>query len=727
MRFLTPLSAVLLMLLVAACSTQRVEIIHIDTVIYPSDEFEDVDEMIANPFFSVSQLPFEAPNFDVIRDEDFLPAFEEAMNQQIQEIEAITNSAAEPTFENTLVAMEESGQLMTRVHRVFFNMTSANTNETIQQIQAEIAPRLAAHSDDIYLNSALFERVDSLYEIRDELDLDDESRQLLTETHRDFVRAGARLSDEEQARMRDINERISSLTTEFQEKLLAMTRERAVVVDDEALLDGLSPDRIAASREAAEERGHEGNYLLSITNTTRQPILTSLNNRDLRQRVWEASAYRGIGEDDGIDTRPIILELAELRAERSELLGYPNYATYALEPQTAQNPGRVLEMLEGLIPPVIANTEQEAEQIEEMMREDGIENDLRPWDWEYYAEKVRQAKYDIDDDEVRPYFELNRVLEDGVFYTMERLYGITFEERYDLPVYHPDVRVFDVFDEDGEQLGLFYGDFFERDSKRGGAWMNSFVVQSHLLDQKPVVVNVLNISRPAEGEPALISFDNVTTLFHEMGHAVHGLFSDVTYPSLAGTSVPRDFVEFPSTFEEDWAIHPEVLENYAIHHETGEQIPSDLLEKIIAAREFNQGFDTHEYMGATMVDMEWHLLGSDGVPDDVIAHEEAALEKYNLDHEAVPPRYRSTYFAHIFSGGYEANYYAYIWSEILAADAFAYMEERGGLTRENGDHYRQTILSRGGSRDAMDLYLDFRGQEPDVDHLLRRRGLEPAE
>ncbi len=727
MRFLTPLSAVLLMLLVAACSTQRVEIIHIDTVIYPSDEFEDVDEMIANPFFSVSQLPFEAPNFDVIRDEDFLPAFEEAMNQQIQEIEAITNSAAEPTFENTLVAMEESGQLMTRVHRVFFNMTSANTNETIQQIQAEIAPRLAAHSDDIYLNSALFERVDSLYEIRDELDLDDESRQLLTETHRDFVRAGARLSDEEQARMRDINERISSLTTEFQEKLLAMTRERAVVVDDEALLDGLSPDRIAAAREAAEERGHEGNYLLSITNTTRQPILTSLNNRDLRQRVWEASAYRGIGEDDGIDTRPIILELAELRAERSELLGYPNYATYALEPQTAQNPGRVLEMLEGLIPPVIANTEQEAEQIEEMMREDGIENDLRPWDWEYYAEKVRQAKYDIDDDEVRPYFELNRVLEDGVFYTMERLYGITFEERYDLPVYHPDVRVFDVFDEDGEQLGLFYGDFFERDSKRGGAWMNSFVVQSHLLDQKPVVVNVLNISRPAEGEPALISFDNVTTLFHEMGHAVHGLFSDVTYPSLAGTSVPRDFVEFPSTFEEDWAIHPEVLENYAIHHETGEQIPSDLLEKIIAAREFNQGFDTHEYMGATMVDMEWHLLGSDGVPDDVIAHEEAALEKYNLDHEAVPPRYRSTYFAHIFSGGYEANYYAYIWSEILAADAFAYMEERGGLTRENGDHYRQTILSRGGSRDAMDLYLDFRGQEPDVDHLLRRRGLEPAE
>jgi peptidyl-dipeptidase Dcp len=727
MRFLTPLSAVLLMLLLAACSTPRIELIHVDTIIYPSDEFEDDEEMIANTFFSVSLLPFEAPNFDEIRDEDYLPAFEEGMNQQIQEIQVIANSAAEPTFENTIAAMEESGQLLTRVHRVFFNMTSAHTNETIQQIQAEIAPRLAAHSDDIYLNSALFQRVDTLYETREELELDQESRQLLTETHRDFVRAGARLSDDEQARMREINERISSLTTGFQEQLLAMTRERAVIVEDEELLDGLSPDRIAAAREAADDRGHEGKYLLSITNTTRQPILTGLNNRELRQRVWEASAYRGIGEDGGIDTRPIVLELAELRAERSELLGYPNYAAYALEPQTAQHPDRVLEMLEDLIPPVIANTEQEADQIEEMMREDGIEDDLEPWDWEYYAEKVREAKYDIDDEEVRPYFELNRVLEDGVFYTMERLYGITFEERNDLPVYHPDVRVFNVFDEDGDQLGLFYGDFFERDSKRGGAWMSSFVVQSHLLDQRPVVVNVLNIPRPAEGEPALISFDNVRTLFHEMGHAVHGLFSDVTYPSLAGTSVPRDFVEFPSTFEEDWAIHPEVLENYAIHHETGEQIPSDLLEKIIAAREFNQGFNTYEYLGATMIDMEWHLLESGEIPDDVIAHELAALEQYNLDHDAVPPRYKSAYFAHIFAGGYAANYYAYIWSEILAADAFAFMKERGGLTRENGDHYRATILSRGGSRDAMDLYLDFRGQEPDVEHLLRRRGLEPAE
>jgi peptidyl-dipeptidase Dcp len=721
MRLLPSVTTVVLSLLLVACSTQRVEIIYVDTIADPPDD------MIDNPFFSASQLPFEAPDFDDIRDDDYMPAFEEGMRQELQEIDAIVSNPADPTFDNTLVALERSGQLLTRVERVFFNMTSAHTNETIQEIQSELAPRLAAHSDNIYLNSELFDRINTLYENRDNLNLDGDSYQLLVDTHRDFVRAGARLSDEEQTRMREINERISSLTTEFQELLLAMTRERAVIVDDADLLEGLSSDRIAAAREAADERGHSGSYLLNITNTTRQPVLESLDNREMRQRVWEASAYRGTGENGGIDTQPIVLELTELRAERAELLGYPNYASYALDPQTAQNPDRVLDMLNNLIPAVIANTEEEAADIMDLMSEDGIEDDLQPWDWEYYAEKVRQARYDLDDAEVRPYFELNRVLEDGVFYTMERLYGITFEERRDLPVYHPDVRVFNVFDEDGEQLGLFYADYFERDSKRGGAWMSSFVTQTHLLDQKPVIVNVLNIPPPATGEPALISFRNVTTLFHEMGHAVHGLFSDVNYPSQAGTAVPRDFVEFPSTFEEDWAIHPEVLANYAVHYETGEPIPDELLERIIAAREFNQGFDTYEYLGATMIDMEWHLLGSDEIPSEVTSFENQSLEKYNLDHQAVPPRYKSTYFAHIFSGGYAANYYAYIWSEILAADAFAFMREQGGLTRENGDHYRNTILSRGGSREAMDLYLDFRGQEPDVDHLLRRRGLDTGD
>ncbi len=676
-----------------------------------------------NPFYTPSTLPFEAPDFDAISDEHYKPALLAGMEQEMGEIEEIAANPEPPTFENTIVAMERSGQLLDRVRRVFSNMNSAHTNETIQQIQSEMAPRFAEHSDNIRLNADLFERVRTLYDRKDELDLTEAEEKLLRDNYRSFVRSGALLGLMEQERIREINAELSSLSTEFQQKLLEMTRERAVIIDDESELEGLSRDRIAAAKEAAEDRGHEGKYLLSITNTTRVPVLTSLKNRDVRRRVWEASAHRGIGEDGSIDTRPIVLRLAELRAERAQLLGYENFATFALEPQTAENPDNVIDMLTDLIPAVKANTGREAEMIRQKMLEDGIDDQVRPWDWEYYAERVRESEYDINDAEIRPYFELDRVLKDGVFYAMNRLYGITFEERFDLPVYHDDVRVFDVFDHDGEQLGLFYADYFARDSKRGGAWMSSYVGQSHLLDKKPVVVNVLNIAKPAEGEPALITFDNVTTLFHEMGHGVHGLFSDVKYPSQAMTAVPRDFVEFPSTFEEDWAIHPEVLANYAIHYETGERIPQDLLDRIIAARAFNQGFETQEYVAATMIDKEWHLLTPDEIPDDVMEFENFALAKYNLDYEPVPPRYKSPYFAHIFSGGYSANYYAYIWSEILAADAFAYMKERGGLTRENGDHYRETILSRGGSREAMDLYMDFRGEEPGVDALLRRRGL----
>jgi peptidyl-dipeptidase Dcp len=683
----------------------------------------DPDRMADNPFYSPSDLPFEAPDFDRIDESHFSGAFLDGMAFELQEIEDIAFNPEEPTFENTIVAMERSGVLLNRTRRVFNNLTSAHTNEKLREIQSEFAPKFAAHSDNIYLNRSLFMRVQSLYDRKGEMNLDDAALKLLEDTYRDFVRSGILLNEEMQQKMRQINERISSLTTQFQEHLLDLTKERAVIIDDVRLLDGLSSERISAAQEAAQERGLDGRYHLSITNTTRVPILTSLNNRDVRRQIWEASAYRGLGQDGGIDTRHIVLELAQLRAERAELLGYPNFASYALEPQTAQNPENVLEMLTGLIPEVVANTEKEAVLIKELMAEDGINEELQPWDWEFYAEKVRKSRFDIDESEIRPYFELNRVLKDGVFYTMNRLYGITFEERSDLPVYHPDVRVFNVFDEGGIQIGLFYGDYFARDSKRGGAWMSSFVIQSHLMAQKPVIVNVLNISRPAEGEPALISFDNVTTLFHEMGHAVHGLFSDVKYPSQAGTSVPRDFVELPSTFEEDWAIHPEVLKNYAMHYETGEQIPQELLDRVIAARDFNQGFNTYEYLGAAMIDLEWHLLGSDDIPDNVEAFEQAALEKYGLDWYAVPPRYKSAYFSHIFSGGYSANYYAYIWSEILAADAFAFMRERGGLTRENGNHYREYILSRGGSLDVMELYRNFRGGDPDVIHLLERRGL----
>jgi len=679
--------------------------------------------MSENPFYTESTLPFEAPNFDVIENRHFMPAFERGMEEQLTEIDSIATQESEPTFENTIVAMELSGDLLTRVQRVFYNLTSAHTNDEIQEIQSELAPKLAAHSDNIYLNSDLFNRVETLYQNIEQLELDEESQKLLTDTYRDFVRAGAQLNEEQQSRMREINERISSLTTEFQDKLLEMTRERAVVVEDEAMLDGLSSDRIASAKQLAEERDLENSYLINISNTTRHPLLSSLNNREMRKQLWEASAYRGLGENGGIDTRPIVLELAELRAERANLLGYETYASYALEPQTGESPERVLDLLKDLIPPVIRNSDAEAELIREFMIQDGIEDDLQPWDWEYYAEKVRQDRYDINESEVRKYFELDKVLDDGVFYTMERLFGITFEERFDLPVYHEDVRVWNVMDEDGSQIGLFYGDFFSRDSKRGGAWMNSFVVQSHLKEKNPVVVNVLNITPPAEGEPALVSFSNVTTLFHEMGHAVHGLFSDVTYPSLAGTSVPRDFVEFPSTFQEDWAILPEVLENYAVHHETGERIPQDLLDKLVEARNFNQGFDTYEYLAATLLDMEWHLLEPSEIPSDVVAFEQASLAKYNLANPAIPPRYKSTYFSHIFSGGYSANYYAYIWSEILAADAFSFMSNQGGLTRENGDRFRNYILSQGGSDEAMDLYRDYRGGEPDVKHLLERRGL----
>ncbi|MFO7846145.1 MAG: M3 family metallopeptidase [Balneolaceae bacterium] len=679
--------------------------------------------MSENPLFTESTLPFEAPDFDAIENEHFPPAFERGMEEQLSEIEQIASNDEEPTFENTILAMEQSGKLLSRAQRVFFNLASAHTNDEIQEIQSEFAPKFAAHSDDIMLNTELFNRVENLYQQRDDLNLDRESLKLLEDTHRDFVRAGARLTEEEQQRMRQINEQISSLTTGFQENLLELTRERVVIVDDEEMLDGLSRNRIASAKSAAEDRGYEGQYLLTINNTTRHPLLASLHNRELRQELWEASANRGIGQDGGIDTRSTVLELAQLRAERANLLGYETYAHYALEPQTAGSPSNVLDMLSDLIPAVNENVEAEGDFIREMMQRDGIDDELQPWDWEYYAEKVRAEQYSFDEDEVQAYFELDTVLKDGVFYAMEKLYGITFEERDDLPVYHPDVRVFTVYDSDGSELGLFYGDYFSRDSKRGGAWMNSFVLQSEMEGKRPVVSNVLNITPPSDGDPALISFDNATTMFHEMGHAVHGLFSDVTYPSLSGTSVPRDFVEFPSTFEEDWAILPEVLENYAIHYETGERIPQDLLERLIEARQFNQGFDTYEYLGATLVDMEWHLLDTGEVPEDVIEFENQSLAKHNLDNPVIPPRYKSPYFAHIFSGGYSANYYAYIWSEILAADAFAFMKEQGGLTRENGDRYRQHILSRGGSRDAMELYEEYRGGEPDVEHLLIRRGL----
>ncbi len=679
--------------------------------------------MTDNPFFEPSSLPFMAPDFDAIQFEHYKPAFERGMDEQLREVEEIANNPEPPTFENTLEAMERTGVLLTRVQRVFFNMTSAHTNSDIQELQSELSPMLSAHSDNIMLNRNLFARIETLYNQIDDLGLDDESRQLLTRNYQNFIRAGALLSDEEQERIREINSRLSSLGTKFSENVLKTSQERAVIVESRDQLDGLSDSRIRAAAEAAADRGHEGKYLLSITNTTRQPITASLNNRDTRRKVWEASAYRGLGKDGHVDNQPIILEIAKLRAERAELLGYENFAAYRLEQQMAGNPDSAYEILLDMLPAVKENTRAEADQVRELLRADGVDDDIRPWDWEYYAEQVRARNYEVDDDEIRPYFELERVIHDGMFHTMKLQYGITFEERHDLPVYHPDVRVFDVMDSDGEQIGLFYADYFARDSKRGGAWMSSFVVQNHLFGHKPVIVNVLNIPPPAEGEPALISLGNVTTLFHEMGHAVHGLFSDVRFPSLAGTATPRDFVEFPSTFEEDWAIDPDILKNYAVHYETGEPIPQELLDRFLQAQQFNQGFDTFEYIAASLIDLDWHTLASDEIPDDVRKFEQQVLAKYGVDWEFVPPRYKSGFFNHVWPGGYAASYYAYIWSEVLAADAFAHVNAQGGFGSEASRKYKNYILSRGGSQEPMELYKAFRGQEPGVEALLRRRGL----
>ncbi len=680
-------------------------------------------DLANNPFMSPSSLPLMAPDFTKIRDEHYLPALLEGMKQHAAEVEAIANNPEPPTVENTLVALERSGALLMRTARVFGNLAGTDTNPTIQKVQAEFSPKMAAHQDSILLNPKLFERVKSIYDAREVLNLDAETKRLVEQTHLRMVRAGAELSEDAKTRIRALNEEQAGLMTAFQQALLKQTERAAVIVDDVAQLDGLSEGQIAAAAEAAKAAGHEGKWLIRITNTTRQPVLTSLKNRELRQRVWEASANRGLVDGEG-DTRPMVLRLAQLRAERAALLGKPNHAAFQLENQMAGTPEAVLKMLSDLAPTVVENTKKEAADIQALIDAQGGGFQLQPWDWEFYAEQVRAQKYDLDPELVKPYFELDRVLRDGVFYTLNRFYGVSFNERKDLPVYHPDVRVFDVIDSDGTQIGLFYADYFARPSKRGGAWMSTFVDQSELLNQKPVALNVMNIPKPVEGQPALMTFDEVTTMFHEVGHGVHGLFSKVKYPSLAGTAVPRDFVEFPSQFEEDWAKHPEILANYAKHHQTGEPIPAELMQKVLNASGFNQGFDTLEYVAASFLDMEWHTLPPGAVVEDVEAFEKAALAKHGVDFAPVPPRYRSAFFAHVFPGGYSSGYYAYIWSEVLAADAFAFVTEQGGLNAELGAAYRQGILSRGGTEDPMEMYVKWRGKQPDADNLLYRRGLK---
>ena len=682
------------------------------------------DAASANPFFAESSLPFALPPFDQIDDAHYRPAFERGMADQLVEIEAIANTADTPTFENTVVQMERSGRLLTRVANVFFGLTSADTNDVLDAIEAEIAPTLSAHNDQILLNDTLFARVKTLYDERDGLDLDAEARRLVEEYYTDFVRAGAQVSAAEKERLKAINAELATLGTAFSQNVLGEVNAAAVSVDTQEELAGLSKNEIAAAAEAAVARDLEGKYVIALLNTSGQPALSSLENRALRERIMAASQARG-RQGGEFDNRDIVTRMARLRAERAQMLGYPNHAAYILEQQTAQTVDAVNERLASLTPPAVANAQAEAVDLQEMIGTEDGDFALAGWDWAYYTEKVRAARYAFDASQLRPYFEMNTVLTNGVFYAATQLYGLTFKERSELPVYHPDVRVFEVFDAGGAPLGLFLGDFYARPSKRGGAWMNAYVSQSHLLGTQAVVANHLNIPKPPAGEPTLLTFDEVTTMFHEFGHALHGLFSDVRYPYFAGTSVPRDFVEYPSQVNEMWATWPEVLTHYAVHHETGEPMPTELLDKVLATVTFNQGFATTEYLAASLLDMAWHQLSPEDVPDadGLVAFEAAALKEAGVALDAVPPRYRSTYFSHIFAGGYSAGYYSYIWSEVLDADSVEWFKEHGGLTRENGDHFRASLLSRGGSVEAMTLFRNFRGADPDITPLLTRRGL----
>ncbi len=676
-----------------------------------------------NPFFEPSALPFHAPPFDRIRDADYKPAIEEGMKQQLAQVDSIANQAAPPTFDNTLVAMERSGRLLTRVMNVFNAITSANTDDTLQAVMTEEAPKLAAHRDAIYLNEKLFKRIKSIYDRRDSLGLNPEQKRLAWYYYDQFVRLGALLSDSDKAKLRSLNQEESKLSTEFQNKLLAGTKAGAVVVDDSAELAGLSASDIDAAAHAAEQRGLSGKWVLPLQNTTQQPAQAYLKDRALRKRLFEASTMR-TEHGDSNDTRAVIQRLAKERAERAKLLGYPTYAAYSLSDEMAKTPKNAIGLLMKVVRPAVAKAHAEAADMQKLIDRQGGGFKLRAWDWQYYAEQVRKAKYDLDESQIRPYFELDRVLKDGVFYAANKLYGLTFKERHDIPVYNPDVRVFEVFDANGDSLALFYCDYFKRDNKEGGAWMDSFVGQSHLLGTLPVVFNVANFTKPAPGQPALLSFDDVTTMFHEFGHALNGMFSNVEYPSLSGTNTSRDFVEFPSQFNEHWAMDPQVFAHYAHHYETGAPMPAALVAKIRKARTFNQGFATTEYLEAALLDMAWHTLSADAPLQNVDSLEARALRKDGFDIPQVPPRYHTSYFAHIWDGGYAAGYYAYLWSEVLDDDAFSWFEAHGGLTRANGQRFRDMILSRGRTEDEATMFRNFQGRDPSIEPLLEDRGLK---
>ena len=676
-----------------------------------------------NPLYVTSALPFQAPPFDRIKDAHYQPAIEEGMRRHLAEVRTIADNPAPATFANTFLALEQSGMLLTRASSVFFAMTGAHTNPTLQAAEEALAPKLAEHSDAIHLDPTLFTRVKSVYDARDTLGLTPEQKTVVEHTYDGFVRAGAQLSDADKAELRTLNSEESSLTTAFGSKLLAAGNAGGVFVSDKAKLDGMDEGAIAAAADAANAAGKDGQWLLSLQNTTQQPVLASLKDRALREQVMAASLGRA-EKGDGNDTRATIQRLAELRARKAQLLGFPNYAAYSIADQMAGTPEVALKLLTDTVPAATARARAELARIQGVVDAQQGGFTAGAADWDFYAEQVRKADFDLDEAQIRPYFELDRVLKDGVFFAANQLYGITAKERKDIPVYHPDVRVFDIIDADGKQLALFYLDPFKRESKQGGAWMGNFVEQNGLTGDIPVVYNVETFTRPAAGQPALLSFDDVTTLFHEFGHALHGFFSKTQYPSVAGTNVPRDFVEFPSQFNEHWALDPKVFAHYAKHHQTGEAMPQALVDRIVKARTFNQGYATTEYLSAALLDLAWHLQPAGAGKQDVDAFEQQALATYKVDIAAVPPRYRTSYFSHIWGGGYAAGYYAYFGAEVLDHDAFQWFREHGGLTRENGQVFRDKVLSIGHSRDLAAAYRDFRGKDPSVEPLLEHRGLK---
>jgi len=686
----------------------------------------NTDSMLSNnPFINPGTLPFQTADFTKIKDSDFKPAIEEGIKQQLAETDKIANDSAAPTFENTFVAMEKSGQMLHRVEGVFGLLTGANTNPVLQKVSEEVAPELSAANDAIFLNSKLFKRVEAIYNNREDMKLDAESKRLVEYYYQKFVLSGANLSDNAKDSLKKINSEEASLSAKFANQLLGAAKGAALIISDKAELAGLSDGEIDAAATAAKANGQDGKWMIKIQNTTEQPALQSLTVRATRQKLFEVSWTRA-EKGDSNDTRATISRIALIRAQKAKLLGYPNYAAWALVNQMAKNVDAVEQFLNQLIPAATAKAKVEAADIQKVIDEQKGGFKLAPWDWNFYSEQVRKARYDLDESQVKPYFELDSVLKNGVFYAATQLYGITFKERKDLPVYNKDVRVFEVIDKDGSSLALFYCDYFKRDNKNGGAWMDNMVGQSKLLGTKPVVYNICNFTKPADGQPALISFSDVTTMFHEFGHALHGMFSNVNYPSISGTSTARDFVEFPSQFNEHWASYPDIFKNYAKNYKTGEPMPQELVDKIKKAATFNQGYSLTEILAAADLDMQWHTLAPDSPIQDVDKFEAEALRNTHLDLPQVPTRYRSSYFLHIWANGYAAGYYAYTWTEMLDDDAFAWFKEHGGLTRENGQRFRDMVLSRANTEDLKEMYHNFMGRDAQIEPMLENRGLVEA-